>query len=225
MEVPGPANQNQPYIPPQQQPPPPVIRLAPSDGDGGNTIQLLPGWNQPPAQPQAATTPPLPPPHMNVAPMTAQAAPALPAVFKGCWQGEVVQLDWIRREPGAPKIGFWTPKTYRLCYKRVGDQPFTLTFTEARIEPNEKIINPRGNVVPISTDGRQYASMRSRLYFDEYKTHVDGLSPTFAVDENTNLDCRIAGDDMVVSADVFGTRDGEPWFRAHWRADFRKSEN
>ena len=225
MEVPGPNNQNQPNIPPQQ-PPPPIIRLAPSGGDSGNTIQLLPGWNQPPAQQQPATTPPPPSaPLVNVAPMTAQTAPALPAVFKGCWQGEVVQLDWIRREPSAPKIGFWTPKTYRLCYKRVGDRPFTLTFTEARIEPNEKIINPHGNVVPISTDGRQYASMRSRLYFDEYKTHADGLSPTFAVDENTNLDCRIAGDDMVVSADVFGTRDGEPWFRAHWRADFRKSEN
>jgi hypothetical protein len=223
LEVPGPANQNQPYIPPPQAPPP-IIRLAPSGGDSGNTIQLLPGWNQPPAQPQAAATPP-PAPIVNVAPMTAQAAPALPAMFRGCWQGEVVQLDWIRREPGAPKIGFWTPKTYRLCYQRVGDQPFTLTFTEARIEPNEKIINPHGNVVPISTDGRQYASMRSRLYFDEYKTRPDGFSPTFAVDENTNLDCRIAGDDMVVSADVFGTRDGEPWFRAHWRANFRKSEN
>ena len=30
---------------------------------------------------------------------------------------------------------------------------------------------------------------------------------------------------MVVSADVFGTRDGEPWFRAHWRADFHRFEN
>jgi hypothetical protein len=219
LEVPGPANQNQPYNPPRQ--PPPSVPYAPDNGD---TIQLLPQLSRPaPAQPQPQFVPP--PPIVNTAPMTAQAAPALPAVFRGCWQGEVVQLDWIRREPGAPKIGFWTPKTYRLCYQRVGDQPFTLTFTEARIEPNEKIINPHGNVVPISTDGREYASMRSRLYFDEYKTRADGLSPTFAVDENTNLDCRIAGDDMVVSADVFGTRDGEPWFRAHWRANFRKSEN
>jgi hypothetical protein len=28
---------------------------------------------------------------------------------------------------------------------------------------------------------------------------------------------------MRVSADVYGTRDGEPWFRAHWRANFRHS--
>jgi hypothetical protein len=219
LEVPGPANQNQPYVPPPQ---PPLIRLAPSNGDGGNTIQLLPGWNQPSAQPQPAAPPPAP---VNVAPMTAQAVPALPAVFRGCWQGQVSELDWIRSEPGAHKIGFWTPKNYRLCYRRVGNQPFTLTFTEAGVEPNEKIINARGHVVPISTDGRAYATMRSRLNFDEYKIRGDGFSPTFAVDEVTNLDCRIAGDNMIVSADVFGARDGAPWFRAHWRAAFHKFEN
>jgi hypothetical protein len=30
---------------------------------------------------------------------------------------------------------------------------------------------------------------------------------------------------MLVSADVYGTRDGDPWFRAHWRANFHKFEN
>ena len=226
LEVPGPSNQYQPYIPPQQAPPP-VIRLAPSDGDSGNTIQLLPGWNQAPAQPQAAATPPPPPAHVNVAPMTAQAAPALPAVFRGCWQGQVSELDWIRSEPGAHKIGFWTPKTYRLCNEQIGNQPFQLTFTETGVEASDKILNPRGRVVPISTDGRAYATMRSQLDFNEYKTHNDGFSfsSTFSVDEITNLDCRIAGNDMLVSADVFGSRDGDPWFRAHWRADFHRFEN
>jgi hypothetical protein len=218
LEVPGPANQNQPYIPPRQ--PPPNVPYAPDNGD---TIQLLPQLTQP-APAQQPPPAPVPPP-VKVAPMTAQEVPALPEVFRGCWQGEVNQLDWIRREPGAPKIGFWTPKTYKLCYKRVGNQPFTLTFTDTGVEANDKILNPHGNVVPISTDGREYASMRSRLDFDEYKVRGDGMSPTFAVGETTNLDCRIGGDDMIVSADVFGTRDGEPWFRAHWRADFRKFEN
>jgi hypothetical protein len=226
LEVPGPANQNQPYAPPTQ-PQPPLIRVAPSGGDNGdgNTIQLLPNWaNLLTAQPRPAPTPP---PSVNVAPMTAQAAPALPAVFRGCWNGEVSQLDWIRSEPGAHKIGFWTPKTYRLCYKQIGNQPFQLTFTETGVEASDKIINPHGQVVPISTDGRAYASMRSRLDFNEYKTHSDGFSfsPTFAVNEITNLDCRIAGNEMLVNADVYGSRDGEPWFRAHWRADFHKFEN
>jgi len=222
LEVGPPSNQNQPYVPP---PPPPAIRLAPSNGDTGNTIQLLPGWNQP-AQPQAAATPPPPPPaHVNVAPMTAQAAPALPAVFRGCWQGRVNQLEWIKREPGAPKVGFWTPKTYKLCYKRVGNQPFTLTFTNTGIEESDKIVNPHGRVVPLSTDGRAYALMRSNLSFDEYKVRPDGMAPTFAVNEVTNLDCRISGDEMLVTADVLGARDGEPWFKARWRADFHRNEN
>jgi hypothetical protein len=214
MQVPGPANQYQQYVPPAPAQPPPY---APDNGD---TVQLLPQLSRPAPQPAPA---PMPPP-VNVAPMTAQAVPSLPAVFRGCWQGEVSQLDWIRRDPASShKIGFWTPKTYRLCYRRVGDQPFTLTFTETGVAPSEKIIHPYGNVVPITTDGREYAAMRSRLNFDEYKTRPDGLSPTFSVDETTNLACRIAGDDMMVNADVFGTRDGEPWFTAHWRADFRRA--
>ncbi len=219
LEVPGPAQQNQPYLHPRQAPPP-----APYAPDNGDTIQLLPQLAQPapaPVQPQPAMPPAPAPPPVNVAPMTAQ----LPAVFRGCWNGQVNQVDWIRSEPGAHKIGYWTPKTYRLCYKRVGDEPFTLTFTETGIAPNERIVNPHGNVVPLSTDGREYAAMRSRLHFDEYKTRADGFSPTFAVDETTILDCRIAGDDMTVAAEVYGTRDGEPWFRAHWRADFRRLEN
>lgn len=218
LGVPGPAQQNQPYIPPA---PPPITR-APSDTDHDDSIQLLPPGLWQPAPTPAQPIAPRPPASVNAAPMTAQALPVLPAVFRGCWDGQVNQLDWIRREPGAHKVGFWTPKTYRLCYQRVGDQPFTLTFTETGVAPSEKIINPHGSVVPIDTDGRAYASMRSQLHFDEYKTHPDGWSPTFAVDETTNLDCRIGGDDMMVSADVFGARDGEPWFRAHWRADFRR---
>jgi hypothetical protein len=153
--------------------------------------------------------------------LTSQAGPALPATFRGCWQGQVNQLDWIKREPGAHKVGFWTPKTYRLCYKRVGSRPFQLTFTEHGVEPNEKIINPRGHVVPVRTDGRAYAAMRAQLHFDEYSSGWNPAAQTFAVDETTHLNCQIAGDDMTVSADVYGTRDGEPWFRAHWRADFR----
>jgi hypothetical protein len=226
LEVPGPAQQNQPYIPPRQAPPPWPTTPQGSDTGNGNTIQLLPPqWFAP--QPQPAAPPPqavAPPPEPYVAPnymapITAQ--PALPAVFRGCWNGEVDQLDWIRREPGARKIGFWTPKTYRLCYKRVGDQPFTLTFTETGVEANEKIIHPQGSVVPVRTDGRAYASMLAQLHFDEYGNGRDSYAPTFAVDETTHLDCRIAGSDMMVNADVYGTRDGEPWFKAHWRADFR----
>ena len=154
-----------------------------------------------------------------------QSSLVLPAVFRGCWQGQVNELDWIKRLPGAHKVGFWTPKTYRLCYKRVGTRPFRLTFTETGVEPSDKIIAPHGVVVPISTDGRAYATMQSTLHFDEYT--VDHFAPasTFSVDERTNLDCKIVGDSMFVNAEVFGMRDGEPWFKAGWHASFNQVSN
>jgi hypothetical protein len=152
--------------------------------------------------------------------------PVLPAVFRGCWQGQVDMLDQNQRLPGAShKVGFWTSKTYRLCYKRVGGGPFNLTFSETGIVPSEKILNAQGRVDPLATDGRDWARMRSTLHFDELQAGSDpyySSGPTFAVDENTTLDCRIEADQMLVTADVYGTRDGEPWFRARWHANFRQ---
>jgi hypothetical protein len=78
LQVPGPNNQyQQQYAPPAPAQPPPY---APDNGD---TVQLLPQLSRPAPQPAPA---PIPPP-VNVAPMTAQAVPSLPAVFRGCWQG------------------------------------------------------------------------------------------------------------------------------------------
>ena len=192
LEVPGPAQQSQPNVAPPRQAPPPVMPAP----DNGDSIQLIPPqlWNslvRP--QPQPAAPPPAP---MTTRPMTLQANPVLPAEFRGCWDGQVNQLEWIKREPGAQKIGYWTPKTYRLCYKRVGDGPFTLTFTQTGVEPNDRIINPHGNVALISSDGRKFASLSSHLHFDEYGRGYNPDSATFAVDENTRLDCRIDGDEM-----------------------------
>src|SRR5208283_1158639 len=84
LEVPGPAQQNQPYIPPRPAPPP--TSWAPSGADNGDTIQLLPQelWRPAPVQP----VPSSPPAPVTAAPMTAQALPALPAVFRGCWNGQ-----------------------------------------------------------------------------------------------------------------------------------------
>ena len=221
LEVPPPTQQNQPYILPQ---PPIFVLPAPREGE---PIQLLPPqWFMPqptpipPPPPVARPIPPEPPPPKLTAPLTAQG-PVLPAVFRGCWQGVVSNVDWIRREPGAKKIGYWTPKTYRICYKRVGSEPFKMTFTETGIAPNDQLINVRGSVAPLTTDGRNFATMRAHLRFDEYSVGRYATAPTFAVDEVTHLDCKINGELMTVSADVYGTRDGDPWFRAHWRADFR----
>src|SRR6267154_4491148 len=81
LEVPGPAQQNQPYIPPRQAPPPYWNSPAGSDNPNGNTIQLLPPglFNMRPAQP-AAPPPPQARPNAapnaapNTAPLTSQAS-------------------------------------------------------------------------------------------------------------------------------------------------------
>ena len=147
-----------------------------------------------------------------------QSQPVLPKEFRGCWQGVVENVDTITRL-GPHKLGYWTPKTYRLCYMRAGNGPFRLTFSHTGIQPNQQIINPQGQVVALATDGRDYAKMRSNLHFDEYSPHAN-YGGIFAVDETTTLDCQIYGDQLHVSAQVYGTRDGEPWFKANWRAEF-----
>ncbi len=217
LEVPAPSGQQQPKIAPPAAP----TASAPVYP---RTTQEIPV--QPPQAPPASPPPsPTPVARPSIAPLPPQqVVTVLPAVFRGCWQGQVPLLDSIVRLPGARKVGYWTPKTYRLCYKRVGTGPFQLTFGETGVAPTEKITNARGHVNALATDGRAWAKMRAQLHFDEYPPGAVGLGPTFAVDETTTLDCRIASDRMTVRADVYGTRDGEPWFRARWHADFRQVE-
>jgi hypothetical protein len=173
-----------------------------------------------PGAPLKAVVPtPAPPPPSS--PLTSQAEPKLPQVFRGCWEGEVVMVDDLERLPGAHKVGYWTPKTYRLCYQRIGEGPFHLTFSETGVVPNEQIRNARGHVDALATDGRAYAKMRSDLRFDENHVEPGLRGSTFAVDEVTMLDCSIRDEAMAVSAEVYGTRDDEPWFKARWHADFR----
>jgi len=151
------------------------------------------------------------------------AQPILPAVFRGCWDGRVDYLDSIERAYGAPKVGVWTPKTYRICYRRVGNGPFELTFGQVGVDPNTKIVNPAGRMDLISTDGRDAARMRAQLHFDEYYVHRRFGSQTFAVDEETILDCNIQGNGaMMMRGQVFGRRNGRPWFRANWHAVFSR---
>ncbi|MGC1678396.1 MAG: hypothetical protein WA740_12790 [Candidatus Binataceae bacterium] len=216
MQVPG-AGQNAPSFSPRAQ------STATPRLPEGATLQIAPALT--PAPQASAPPPPSAPPSAapSVAappPMMTQSAPVLPAVFRGCWQGEVDLLDTLERLPGGHKVGYWTPKTYKLCYKRIGDGPFKLTFSETGIAPTEKIIHARGRVDTLATDGRVYARLRSQLGFDEFRVEP-GEGQTFHVDETTMLDCRIQNGAMAVAASVYGTRDGAPWFRARWRALFR----
>jgi hypothetical protein len=208
MEVPPPASQVQPPI---------HYRPKPTPQPTAPPVQQY-------EQEEPTAAPPPPPVVESTPEPTPQAfqmqQPVLPAIFRGCWQGDVQFLDSIERLPGAAKIGTWTPKTYRLCYERYGSGPFQLTFTEAGIEHNSKITNAQGTMTLESTDGRTYATMLAALHFDEYRNGDYFSGATFAVDETTRLQCDIQPDGMHVIGSVRGTREGDPWFRAYWHALF-----
>ena len=199
-------------VEPQLSPAPRVT--APPPPPSNREMQIP---QQAPQQPW--TPPPTPAPPPISVPLVAPQ-PVLPPVFRGCWQGTVESVDSIERAPDAHKLGYWTPKTYRLCYKRVGGGPYQLTFGETGVVASEKIKYSKGRVEIIATDGRSYARMRAFLHFDEYRAGMNFRGSTFAVDEVTMLECKIDGDQMRVIADVDGRREDEPWFHAHWRTTF-----
>jgi hypothetical protein len=209
MEVPAPMPQDQPSIHYRPKPTP-IVTPPPQVPDQPNQSDVIPSV---PTAPAVESAPETEPAHR-------MDQPVLPAVFRGCWQGKVEFLDSIERLPDAPKVGIWTPKTYRLCYQRYGDGPFQLTFSEAGIDSNSKIINPLNSLNLISTDGRTYATMRALLHFDEYHSADYSPGSTFAVDETARLQCDIQPDGMHVIGSVHGTRDGDPWFRAYWHTLF-----
>ncbi len=218
LEVPAPPGQaSAPITPPKRSAPP----------KPGATLELpqqaLPPEEQAPPreespEPVPERAPPQPEPEAETRPPAAAPIP-LPEIFRGCWKGVVRQLDSIQRLPGARPIGPWVAKTYRLCYRRVGTGPFELTFADAGMKRSRMITNPQGQLKVLSTDGRGYARMRALLRFDEYRAGSRG-GETFGVDELTNLSAEIEQGTMRVQAKVYGERDGAPWFRASWHADF-----
>jgi len=215
LDLPAPSNQGQPPV--NYRPRPTPQPYLPQSNDV-QTIPQAPQNITPPPPPvrEAAPILPLPPPPPEttppptVRPPAYQNEPVLPAVFRGCWQGRVNYLDSQTRVPGSPPAS-WTPKTYRLCYQRIGNGPFQLTFSDAGIARDSRIGNAQGRMRLLTTDGRTYATMRAFLHFDEYFR-----GGSFPVDEATNLQCQIEPDGMHVAGQVAGTHDGDPWFRARW---------
>ena len=222
FELPPQSSQGQPPIYTRPTPAANPVPHLPSGSDVATLPQISP--QLPPATPPPAYHAPIYQSQPQPASPPAQvyrSQPVLPAVFRGCWEGRVEYLDSLERLPGGAKLGFWTPKTYRLCYRRIGNGPFVLTLTEAGIEQNDRIINAEGRMTLLSSDGHRYASMRSDLDFDEYRTHAGYFgSNTFAVHEVADLNCRIEPDGMHVNGVVTGWRNAAPWFRAHWHALF-----
>lgn len=201
----------------------PEMKLPHPQGNNVQTIPMAP----PPIQSQGNSTRELPPlqPQGNSAqalPRVMPAQPVLPAVFRGCWRGTVSYVDHIEQIGGWP-IGGWIPKTYLLCYQRLGSGPFKLTFTEAGMAGASQIAHPAGKMKLVSTDGRSYATMDAYLHFDEYDPIIHFFThSTFAVNEATRLQCAVGAGGMRVSGTVLGYRNGAPWFRAWWHTTFEQ---
>jgi hypothetical protein len=214
LQVEPPASQNGARVAPV-----PRATTAPLTPPSNPEMQIPQQVPQEPAQPlwTALPTPAAPPP--IAVPMVAPQ-PMLPTEFRGCWQGTVEEVDSIQREPGGRKVGYWTPKTYRLCYKQVGGGPYQLTFGETDVVASAKIKYSKGRVEIVATDGRSFARMRAFLHIDEYRAGPNVSGETFAVDEDTLLDCQIDADRIRVSAKVDGRREDQPWFQAHWHTTF-----
>jgi hypothetical protein len=222
--------QSQLELPPPRQytAPPPVSHSQNSETIPSNPMVTQPS-SPPPVEELPQAAPQNEPPEAEAPPPYQMTEPILPAIFRGCWQGEVYTLDDLERLPGAASLGTWTPKTYRICYQRYGNGPYQLTFNETGMEHDDRIIGPTGSLQLLSTEG-QTAMMLGSLHFEEYVPSPAsffgfGSRSTFPVDESTKLRCVIDSEGMHVWATVYGLREGEPWFQAHWHALFLPVSN
>ncbi|HUN57747.1 MAG TPA: hypothetical protein VMU41_06500 [Candidatus Binataceae bacterium] len=215
--------QSQLQLPPPRFTPPPVSHSQNSETIPSNPMLSQP--SSPPPEELPENTPQDEPPEAEAPPPAVMTEPILPAIFRGCWQGEVYTLDDLERLPGAARLGTWTPKTYRICYQRYGTGPYQLTFTDTGMAHDDRIISPTGTMQLLSTQG-QTAMMLGSLHFEEYLPSpasffgFGGGNATFPVDESTKLRCVIDSQGMHVWATVYGLREGQPWFQAHWHALF-----
>src|SRR5581483_7280093 len=96
--------------PSAQYPDPAVAAAAAAAAAAVNALLMMQHSAVPtPAAPAAPS--PAPP----LSSLAIHSQPALPAVFRGCWQGEVATVDHLERVPGAPTLDPGTPRPYSPC--------------------------------------------------------------------------------------------------------------
>jgi len=149
----------------------------------------------------------------------------LPKVFQGCWQGQVTHPDSLRALSGRPP-GLWITKTYRLCYRRVAQDPFVLTLATAGVDsssvPFNVVSSVRSALRVLRTDGRSSATLRAFLHFNQPDLELGVLAGTAAVDELTEMTGRVDGDVLDVQAQVYAEWNSSPWCVITWHADLAR---
>jgi hypothetical protein len=152
----------------------------------------------------------------------------LPEVFRGCWTGDVPQVDSIT--PLSPDAGqlIWLTKRYVLCYKQAGyNGRWKLTFAEGSVEDAGQVSDQRQTIRVKSVSGPDRAEIIAFLHFRAPQLNGFGTS-TGAVnvlDELTHLHCDVIPDEdvMNVRATVFVESNGEPYANIVWHAQFFRS--
>jgi len=151
----------------------------------------------------------------------------LPEVFRGCWSGEVAQVDSIEPlSPDARQV-IWLTKSYTLCYKQIGfGGSWHLTFADGSVANRREVSDQRQTIKVKSVSGTDRARLTAYLHFRAPVVNMFG-APTGIIntlDELTDLDCLVMGDSVMdVRAAVFVENDDRPYARIIWHARLRRT--
>ncbi len=200
-----------------------------SGGQPGNELEIPPVVQEKQLNPPATS---LPIPETGSNPLNENQSTReipLPKVFQGCWQAQVTHLDSLRvlgRQP--PNL--WITKTYRFCYRRVGQGPFEPTLATAGVDSNSApfgmVSSVQSTLRVLRTDGRSSATLRAFLEFNQTDVELGILAGTAAaVDELTEMTGRLDGDVMHIQAKVYAEWNRSPWCIITWHADFVHAPN
>jgi hypothetical protein len=194
-------------------------------------VQVVPSQQKPAVThlPQAQTTPD----QAQTIPLTPGSGSnmreiPLPEVFRGCWAGEVPEVDSITPlSPEATHIR-WLTKSYTLCYKQFGyGGKWHLTFAEGAVAERAVVSEQRQSIRVKSVDGRDRAELTAYLHFRAPQLNPIGMATGMVdtLDELTHLHCAVTPDNsaMEVRAEVFVEKDGESWATIKWHTRFMRT--
>jgi hypothetical protein len=193
-------------------------------------VQVLPSQQKPPVQ----NLPRLPAPSQEETIPSMPSLPAipggqgsnmreipLPEIFRGCWSGEVAQVDsMIPLTQNALHVQ-WLSKLYTLCYKQVGaGDRWHLTFAENSVAQRSMVSDQRQSISVKSVAGRDRAELTGYLHFRAPEVNLFGFrsSAVNTLDELSQLHCTVSPDRtaMYVRAEVLVENDDEPWVKITW---------
>jgi hypothetical protein len=171
--------------------------------------------------------------------------PQVPKEFEGCWEGTVSEPDSWQHLQG-PRVAGWMPTTYRLCFRRTGNGPFTITFEDSKIDTESalarsyKVNNYDAQTGVVSTDGKNHVLLRHLARVDEsIRGRILGFIPgrsipvtvaktsdirCMLINESETINCEGSAVDRCSGAPSFGCN-GQPWIQSSWHAQFHRATN